>query len=171
MVIAPPPSLSKTDPLIAKYLKKASNLEKQNKYAEAEMVFAEGLKKFPRSVELYYFRAKFRHYSSGNIMGAISDYTYVIRINPKYNSKAFWRRGVCLYRLKLYELAIKDYTKNLEYMPDYDRVYMARAMAYGKLRRFDEAIRDLRSAVKFGPEYKLQAEYYYRKFLVGDTDY
>ena len=57
-----------------------------------------------------------------NDKSAISDYTEIIRINPK-SAKAFHARGVVKYVLKDFRGAKSDYKKALKIDPKYDAVY------------------------------------------------
>jgi len=154
-----------------KYWEVAIKYQKQNRYKEADQVFTYGIYKYPKAIKLYYFRAKLRQHYLGDYYKAILDYNVVIKLNPNYNPKAFWRRGVCFDRIGSTEAAIKDFTNCLRLMPRYGRVYFLRAQAYAKLGDIENAKKDLRSAVECDQKYKRQADILYRKILTGSRDF
>ena len=150
-----------------KYFVQAMKLQKQKKYKEADRVFSIGISKYSRAIKLYYFRAKLRQHYMGNFRDAISDYNIVIKLNPKYNPKAYWRRGACLCKFEQYEWAIRDFTSCLQLIPKYGRVYLLRAKAYAKLGMIEKARNDLKSATKYDPKYAKGAKDLWKKILEG----
>ncbi|MAV10977.1 MAG: hypothetical protein CMN96_05960, partial [Synechococcus sp. MED850] len=50
---------------------------------------------------------------SGNLQGAIADWTKAIEMNPMF-AKAYFNRGVAKKNLKDYQASIADYTKAIE---------------------------------------------------------
>jgi len=154
-----------------KYYIQAMKLQKQKKYKEADKVFSIGISKYPRAVNLYYFRAKLRHHYMGNCRNAIQDYSIVIKLNPRYNPKAYWRRGACLCEFGQYEQAIRDFSNCLQLIPKYGRVYFLRAKAYAKLGMIEKAKNDLKAAVKYDPKYASAAKDLLKKFLAGRRDF
>jgi tetratricopeptide (TPR) repeat protein len=154
-----------------KYFNKALSLQKSGKYKEADMVFSEGISKNRNAIKLYYYRAKLRQHNMGDCSRAIQDYTAVIKMNPRYNPKAFWRRGLCFYESELYTSAIRDYSSCLQLIPNYGRVYFLRAQAYAKIGMFINARQDLTAAVKSDQKYKPAAERLYKKMIQGSKDF
>ena len=150
-----------------KYYNYAMRLKKNGDVMKAESVFRKGLKKYPNSLKLNYFRAKLLHHDLGRHAEAIRGYTRVIKLNPKYNPKAFWRRGECLYYLNNFQMAIKDYNNCLRLIPNYDRVYYLRAKAYAKLGLYRLAENDLKYLIKNHPKFSNSAKLLYKSIRSG----
>jgi tetratricopeptide (TPR) repeat protein len=77
---------------------------------------------------------------SGNLKGAIADWTKAIEINPM-NELAYYNRGKAKKLLDDYEGAISDYTKAIELNPDFYQVYTNRGIVL-------EIVGDLKGACK-----------------------
>lgn len=152
---------------VKKYLDYAKKLMKSNKLQEADSVYSEGIKKYPNAPSLYYFRAKLRSEYMGNCEKAIPDYTMMIKINPRFNPKAYWRRGNCLYKAGLYQAAVDDYSRCLLLIPKYGRVHFLRARAYAKLGMIGNAKKDLDLTLKYDPSHTRVVNELWRKILTG----
>ncbi|WP_413440601.1 tetratricopeptide repeat protein [Synechococcus sp. MIT S1220] len=91
---------------------------------------------------------------SGNLKGAITDWTKAIEIDPKY-ADAYYNRGVVKHDLKDYRGAIADYTKAIKYYPnDLDAgVYDNRGGAKYELKDYQGAISDYTKAIQINSNY------------------
>ena len=86
---------------------------------------------------------------SGNLRGAIADWTKAIEIDPRY-ALAYYNRGVSKYNLKDYRGAISDYTKAIEYNPNYAYAYANRGIVLEIVGDLTGACADWRKAADFG---------------------
>ncbi|WP_421724787.1 tetratricopeptide repeat protein [Bauldia sp.] len=79
----------------------------------------------PNTPLILYFRATSR-FATFDFEGAISDYTEVIEMGPaadvQYYKSSLSGRGNILWGLDRHELALKDYRRYLEFVPDDKRV-------------------------------------------------
>ena len=64
---------------------------------------------------------------SGNLQGAIADWTKAIEMNPMF-AKAYFNRGVAKKNLKDYQASIADYTKAIEIDSEYYHAYTNRGI-------------------------------------------
>ena len=153
------------------YYDAAAQLLKENDFSSAEILISKAINKYKKRPLLYYFRAKLRQERLDNCLGAIIDYTKVIKLDYKSYPKAFWRRGRCFYKLRRYKQAVQDYSNCLRILPKYGKVHFLRASAYARIGLLNKAAIDLENAVKYSPEYRTQAKYLWDKIMKGDTDY
>ena len=96
---------------------------------------------------------------SGNLKGAIADWTKAIEIYPKY-ALAYYNRGLARDKLGDFKGAIADYTKAIEINPDYVRAYNNRGNSKHSLKDYQGAISDYTKAIKIDPS---DADYYYNR--------
>ena len=150
-----------------KYFKRALKLHQNQRFNEANTVYNQGLKKYPSSLVLRQNRGKLKQGRLKDYIGAIKDYTKVIKINPKYEPKAFWRRGDCFYELKLYKYAIKDYSSFIKISPKSSKGYFKRAKLYKFLGMRNKAIKDLEVLIKMKSVYSEKAKIMYKDILYG----
>ena len=78
---------------------------------------------------------------SGNLKGAIADWTKAIEMYPRYGI-AYYNRGVARYELGDFRGAIADYTKAIEYDPNYASAYNNRGNSKDRLKGHQGAISD-----------------------------
>jgi tetratricopeptide (TPR) repeat protein len=154
-----------------RYYEAAMEKLRKKNLEQSEQLFSVGISKCPNDIRLYYFRAKLRHHYMRKIILAIGDYSYVIKMNPHYNPKAFWRRGECFYMLGNYLGAIKDYNRCLKLIPEYGRVYMLRAKAFAKIGKKANALQDIDNAVRCDPKYKRRGQELRMRILQGNSDF
>jgi tetratricopeptide (TPR) repeat protein len=134
------------------------NIQKEL-YYEAESLYNSGqddlciikldelLEKYPSNGIALYLRA-FAKQRSGNLKGAIEDYSSYISIVPD-NEEAYYFRGVVKYQL--YDnTALDDYNKAIELNPIYGEAYNNRAIIYLNKKEIEKACIDLKSAQKLG---------------------
>ena len=86
---------------------------------------------------------------------AISSYERAIRLDPAFR-RAYWNLALCIDHVGEYDTAISVTTKGLE-LPQSEPRHTAnllnvRAFAFGRLKRYEEAISDLNKAIELDPE-------------------
>ena len=86
---------------------------------------------------------------SGNLQGAIADWTKAIEMNPMY-AKAYFNRGVAKENLKDYQAAIADYTKAIEIDSEYYPAYTNRGIVLEIVGNLKDACRDWKKAAALG---------------------
>jgi tetratricopeptide (TPR) repeat protein len=99
---------------------------------------------------------------------AILDYNTAISLDPYYNPKVFWRRGLCYYGKGYYAQAISDYSTCLKLKPRYGRVHFYRGQAYGKLKMFEKAKKDLIFAAKLNKHFEDASRKVLLKMMSGE---
>lgn len=126
----------------------ARKLLAANQPRAAELKLSEGLFHYPRSIDLLILRGGVRLDYLKNYDGALQDYNKVLSINQKSHPKVYYRRGDIFFIKGMYALSVKEYTKCLNLMPNYPKVYIKRAKAYVKIGQREKAKGDLIKAVK-----------------------
>lgn len=128
-------------------------------YYEAETLYNSGqdglcilkldelLEKYPSNAIALYLRA-FAKQRSGNLKGAIEDYSNYISIISD-NEEAYYLRGVVKYQLND-STAMDDYNKAIELNPNYGEAFNNRAIIYLNKKETEKACEDLKSAQKLG---------------------
>lgn len=102
------------------------------------------------SVDIYFERGNIKM-DEKNYLGAIEDFTKLIKINPKH-SMAYYYRGMAKYEIKDYLNAIKDFTLVVENDPHpLLNTYFFRGCAKSNLQDFSGAINDFSIAIKINP--------------------
>ena len=89
---------------------------------------------------------------SGNLKGAIADWTKAIEMYPRYGI-AYFNRGIAKHELGDLRGAIADYTKAIEYDPNYASAYNNRGTAKERLKDHQGAISDYTKAIEIKPMY------------------
>lgn len=91
---------------------------------------------------------------TGNLSGALSDYTEAIQLDS--TEVDYWlNRGIVKEQTNDLKGAISDYKKVLELKPDYEKGWLNHGNASVKLNRLDDAIEDYTVAITYYPEYGL----------------
>ena len=86
---------------------------------------------------------------SGNLKGAIADWTKAIEIYPKY-ALAYYNRAIAKHELQDYQGAIDDYTKAIELNPELYQPYTNRGITLELIGNLKDACRDWKKAVDLG---------------------
>ncbi|WP_051410953.1 tetratricopeptide repeat protein [Synechococcus sp. CC9616] len=86
---------------------------------------------------------------SGNLQGAIADWTKAIEINPMF-AKAYFNRGVAKKNLKDYQASIADYTKAIEIDSEYYHAYTNRGIVLEIEGDLKGACKDWKKAAALG---------------------
>ena len=86
---------------------------------------------------------------SGDIQGAIADYTKAIEIYPSY-AWAYYTRGNAKLKLKDYQGSIADFTKAIQFQHNYYHAITNRGVAFNNLGDLKSACRDWKTAEALG---------------------
>ncbi len=86
---------------------------------------------------------------SGNLQGAIADWTKAIEMNPMF-AKAYFNRGVAKKNLKDYQASIADYTKAIEIGSEYYHAYTNRGIVLEIEGDLKGACKDWKKAAALG---------------------
>jgi tetratricopeptide (TPR) repeat protein len=86
---------------------------------------------------------------SGNLQGAIADWTKAIEMNPMF-AKAYFNRGVAKKNLKDYQASIADYTKAIEIDSAYYHAYTNRGIVLEIEGDLKGACKDWKKAAALG---------------------
>jgi protein O-mannosyl-transferase len=126
-----------------------------------------------RSAFLYNNRGNLKS-STGNIEGAVEDFTASIDLKPDY-IYAYLNRGNEYYRSGSFENAIKDYTRAIEIQNDAS-AYYNRGSCYYSIGSYDQAIVDFTKALDLKPEsgtYDNRATAYFaeKNYRQAEKDY
>ena len=92
---------------------------------------------------------------------AITDFTKVIKLDPKYPN-VYLYRGISYASIGKYEQAIVDFTEMIKINPELLSGYYYRGLSYNYLGKYEKAIADYTDAIKINPKY---AEAYYERAL------
>jgi|SaaInlStandDraft_1057018.scaffolds.fasta_scaffold35818_1 tetratricopeptide (TPR) repeat protein len=115
------------------------------------------------TAEEYFYRA-YEKSVKGHYIGAISDYTKAIEINPNY-ADAYNNRGNNKDDLKDYFGAISDYIKAIEINPNNEDAYYNRGISKYYSKDYNGAISDFTKAIDINPK---KADVYNNRGLVKD---
>ncbi len=102
------------------------------------------------SAETYFLWGNAK-YKTGNYLGAIADYTVVIRLKPNYVS-AYNNRGMGKSKLGQHTAAISDFDTAIALKPDFFEAYGNRGNAKARLEQYFDAITDYDMVVKLKPD-------------------
>jgi tetratricopeptide (TPR) repeat protein len=89
---------------------------------------------------------------SGDIQGALQDFTKAIQLNPR-DSDAYFNRGFARYRLKDYEGAIQDASQAIQLNSENIEAYLVRSLAYLDSKEYQKAIIDSTQAIRIAPDF------------------
>ncbi len=88
------------------------------------------------------------------------DFAYEIAIDSEIKkiarnhlTDAYNSRGNVYYGKGIFDKAIDDYNKAIEFNPEYAGAYYNRGLTYGKKGKFDTAIEDYNKAIGFNPDF------------------
>jgi tetratricopeptide (TPR) repeat protein len=77
---------------------------------------------------------------------ALDDFTRALKTNSG-SARAYFYRGLVHMMKEEFENAVGDFTKALEFKTDYAMAKFARAVSYARLKKSDEASRDMMAVV------------------------
>ena len=87
---------------------------------------------------------------SGNLNGAIADWTRAIEIYPQY-AMAYYNRGLAKEKLSDFRGAAADYIKAIAINPNYAPAYNGRGNSKHSLKDYQAAISDYTKAIEIDP--------------------
>lgn len=120
---------------------------------QSEKLLTEAIEKNPTLPFSYAERGSLRM-KTGNLPGALQDYSEAIRLDP--GEPEYWlNRGIIKEQLNDYRGALADYQQAIKLKPDYEKVWLNHGNALVKLNRVKEAIEDYTVAITYYPEYGL----------------
>ncbi len=133
-------------------------LEQKN-YSEAIKYCNKLIAQFPDNYIFYEIKGNC-NLETGNFTEAIKNYSdaigYFKLTEGKSNSNVatlYNRRGYARLKLNLYNDAISDFEKAIEYKPDFAEAYNNCGNAYRKLGLYDEALRQCNKAIEYKPDF------------------
>lgn len=111
------------------------------------------------------YRTGIEHLNSGNPEDAIKRFSGYLKDYPR-DGHGYFCRGYAQEQMNRYNLAIQDYTKAIELLPDSVSYYYNRAGAYLVAGDYESAIKDIEKLRTLKPEYgnvnEIQAEALYK---------
>ena len=81
---------------------------------------------------------------------AISDLNEAIKLKPDL-ADAYFLRGTCRYSISDFPGALSDFTETIKISPEFYEAYIERGYCFNKMKKPDEAIRDLKKAYALFP--------------------
>jgi tetratricopeptide (TPR) repeat protein len=115
---------------------------------EAMLDFDASLRLRPNFAKTYNNRGN-AHLMLNQFGPATWDFSKAIELDPGF-AGAYANRGAAYGVQDMYELALRDLSKAIELRGDYGEAYRNRAWAHYKVRDYDRAWADIRSARRFG---------------------
>lgn len=136
------------------------------KYEEAKKSYGIIYKYYPNDKNLYFCWGTFLVIFCKLYEDAIKVLSIAInKFNDYY--KAYLYRGIAQFELLRYEMAIQDFNKALEILPNSEDVYLCRGKAYYSLSKVNSnpkivemAIKDFNKTIEISPSY--EDAYYFR---------
>lgn len=107
---------------------------------------------FDKSKEDHYFNKAIECYNSGNLSGAIINWTIVLEINPK-DPNSFYSRAIIKNELYTWKSALKDYDRAIEIAPDFLDALVNRGSVKDENGDYEGAISDYDKAIGINPNY------------------
>jgi len=122
------------------------------------------LPNFDKSQEDYYFDKGIDCYNSGDLSGAIINWTLVLVINPN-EPNSYYSRAIVKNELYTWKSAIADYDKAIEIAPDFISAITNRGTVKDENGDYEGALKDYKRALELKPN---DAMTY---FNIGNTKY
>lgn len=111
-----------------------------NKYQDAIETLNTLLRFDDTAYEGYFLRG-IAKYNLRDLVGAESDFSKAIELNPVY-TQAYQNRAITRSQLGMYEQALEDYKEAIDIRPDYIETYYSRGITYLISEQYDKAISD-----------------------------
>jgi tetratricopeptide (TPR) repeat protein len=135
----------------ASALKKAIGLHRENRLADATVLYREILQQNPRHADALHLLGAIE-IQRKNPSAALELFDRAIEINPS-NAAFFSNRGNALKDLKRADEALASFNRALAIKPDYAEALYNRANVLKALNRFDEALASYDRALAIKPDY------------------
>ncbi len=126
-----------------------NGLVNDGKYAEAIEMLNSLLIADTLSADGFFLRG-IAKYNLNDIVGAESDFTRAIRVNPTF-TQAYHYRAITKSFLGDYESSIADFDKALDIRPDVEGIYYSRGITHFLNMQFDKAIADFDYFIRRNP--------------------
>lgn len=125
----------------------------RNQFKEAEKILSQVIALFPNDSMAYFDRAIMRE-NLGDTLGAISDFTKEIEIDPK-SADNYFLRGILYHKTKMYNEALADFKMVTRIDNGNADAYFYTAQLIKKLERNNfEAKRLLKKCLKINPSHQ-----------------
>ncbi|MDR0738107.1 MAG: tetratricopeptide repeat protein [Prevotellaceae bacterium] len=121
-----------------------------NKYTQAINVFNLLIKTDTSLYEAYLFRG-IAKYNLNDFIGAQSDFSKAIQMNPVY-TPAYHYRAITSSRMGKYDDALRDLGEAMNLRPGYVGLYYSRGITYFLSQQFEHAIKDFNRFLRFEPK-------------------
>ncbi|MDR3236272.1 MAG: tetratricopeptide repeat protein [Prevotellaceae bacterium] len=121
-----------------------------NKYPQAINVFNLLIRTDSTLHEAYLFRG-IAKYNLNDFIGAQSDFSRALQINPVY-TQAYHYRAITESRLGKYDDALRDLHEAMALRPGYAGLYYARGIIYFLSQQYDHAIENFTRFLRFEPK-------------------
>lgn len=118
----------------------------RGRYASAITLLNKAIKQYSVNAEAYFLRGVSK-YELDDFLGAETDFTEAVGINPK-NYEAFLFRGVSRSRMLKFKEAFEDFNHATTLNEDDQRIYLNRALASLHLERYVDVISDCNRVVE-----------------------
>ncbi len=92
------------------------------------------------------------YYMTGLYDLALNDFNRVLELNPRWGVGLFRTRGEIYLNKGRFDLAESDFTRAIELNPEYALAYKNRALARYMKKDYEQAMKDVEIAGKFGVE-------------------
>lgn len=144
---------------------RASYLKNQGKHEEALRLYDRVLTANANSKDAYAGKGDV-YYKMGDLGQAEKQYEKVVELAP--NDYGSWnQKAWILTKMGKHDQAIADATKSLAINP-HPYTFDTRGYAYAHLRKYDEALKDFKSALELDP--KLGDAYFHRAQVYAETN-
>lgn len=120
------------------------------KYGEAIDMFNVLLSVDTMSADGFFLRGVAK-YNLNDIIGAESDFTHAIYVNPVI-TRAYQYRGIARSTLGNYTGAIADFNKAIDIRPDVTELFYSRGVSFFMATQFDKAIEDFSYFIRRKPK-------------------
>ena len=131
--------------------KRLSSVKKGYEKAIGDSKFTKDYKS-KRLITDEYFYSAYEKANKKNHIGAIEDYSKVIKINPNL-AEAYYNRGLSKVNLKDHGGAIEDYSKAISINPNYFKAYNSRGVSKAELKDHTGAIHDFSKAIDLNSDF------------------
>ncbi len=126
-----------------------NGLINDGKYAEAIEMLNGLLAADTLSADGFFLRG-IAKYNLNDIVGAESDFSHAIRVNPTF-TQAYHYRAITRSFMGDYEASVADFDKALDIRPDLEGIYYSRGVTHFLNMQFDKAIADFDYFIRRSP--------------------
>lgn len=109
------------------------------------------LPNFDKTKEDFYFDKAVECYNSGNLSGAIFNWSIVLRINPK-DPNSYYSQAIVKNELYIWKSALRDYDKAIEIAPNFVDAIINRGTVKDENGDYEGAIIDYNKVIELQPD-------------------